>query len=176
MAFLSRAVQSSGNLWVSYMKALSRTLDFSYEESLVLTDEGRIILDRAKCRNLQAIRDLGCQYIWGEKGFLKDETRARYWYTVAADAGSTEAMWDVATMYLCGEGGDVDTERGLEYLRTAATGRRWAFGAELAAQLLVEIYQNGYYTTSDIAEAQKWQNIAKIQHRRYRGWKRKRAN
>ncbi len=159
------------------MKALSRTLDFSHEESLVLTDEGRIILDRAKRRNLQAIRDLGCQYIWGEKGFLKDESRARYWYTVAADAGHTEAMWDVATMYLCGEGGDVDIERGLEYLRTAATRRRWAFGAELAAQLLVEIYQNGYYNTmSDVAEAQKWRNIAKIQHKRYRGYKRKRAS
>ncbi len=81
----------SGNLWVSRMKALSRTLDFSYEESLILTDEGRIILDQAKCRNLQAIRDLGCQYIWGEEGFLKDESRARYWYTVAADAGHTGA-------------------------------------------------------------------------------------
>ncbi len=159
------------------MKALSRILDFSYEESFILTNEGKIILDRAKCRNLQAIRDLGCQYIWGEEGFLKDETRARYWYTVAADAGHTEAMWDVATMYLSGEGGDVDIERGLEYLRTAATRRRWAFGAEFAAQSLVEIYQNGYYsTTSDVAEAQKWQNIANIQHKRYRGYKRKRAS
>ena len=159
------------------MKALTHTLDFSCEESLVLTDEGRIILDRAKRRKLQAIRDLGCQYIWGEEGFPKDESRARYWYTVAADAGHTEAMWDVATMYLRGEGGDVDIERGLEYLRTAATGRRWAFGAELAAQLLIEIYQNGYYnTTSDVAEAQKWQNIAKIQHKRYRGYKRKRVS
>ena len=159
------------------MKALLRTLDFSYEESLMLTEKGRMILNHAKRRNLQTIRDLGCQYIWGEEGFPRDESRARYWYTVAADAGHTEAMWDVATMYLCGEGGDLDIERGLEYLRTAATRRRWAFGADTAAEFLVEIYQNGYYnTTSDVAESQKWQNIAKIQYKRYRGYKRKRAS
>lgn len=158
------------------MKALPRKLDFSYEESFMLTDKGRMILNQAKRRNLQAIRDLGCQYIWGEEGFPKDESRARYWYTAAADAGQTEAMWDVATMYLSGEGGVVGIDRGLEYLRTAATRRRWAFGADTAAQFLGEIYQNGYYNTaSDVAEAQKWQDIARIQHRRYRGWKKKTA-
>lgn len=167
---------SSGNLWVSSMKVLSRTLDFSYEESLMLTEKGRMILNHAKRRNLQAIRDLGCQYIWSDEGFPIDQSRARYWYTVAADAGHTEAMWDVATMYLSGEGGDVDIDRGLEYLRTAATRRRWTFGADSAAYELVEIYQNGYYNTkSNVSEAQKWKNVARIQHRRYRGWRRKTA-
>jgi hypothetical protein len=148
--------------------------DFSYEESLLLSDRGKSILSLAKKGHLQEIRDLGCQYIWGEEGFPQDENRARFWYTIAADGGHTEAMWDVSTMYFNGEGGLKDINKGIEYLRTAAQRKRWDCGVDEAAKLLAEIFEKGYYEQAiDLDEAKKWTDIGKLQDQRYRGWRRK---
>jgi TPR repeat protein len=173
---LMRSPLFSPRIWESerYMKVALHHLDFSVEELLPLTQLGRKTLERAKRGHPKAIRDLGCEYIWGEQGYPKDENRARHWYTIAADAGDTEAMWDVSGMYLCGQGGAKEIEKGLAYLRTAAVRRRWDLGVELSAQMLADIYQNGWYKQpQDFVEAQKWRDLAKLQYKRYRGWKRK---
>jgi hypothetical protein len=149
-------------------------LDFSFEDSLLLSDRGKSILELSKQGDLQGIRDLGCAYIWGEDGFPQDKNRARFWYTIAADAGNTEAMWDVSTMYFNGEGGLKNIDRGMKYLYTAAKRKRWSLGVEEAAELLAEIFEKGYYDRAiDLAEAKKWKNIGKLHNKRYRGWRRK---
>jgi TPR repeat protein len=92
---------------------------------LPLDDEGAEILNYAKSGDLHAIRNLGCAFIWGENGFPKDESRARHWYIVAARHGHYQAMWDVATMLLNGEGGPKDIEKGIQFLSRVSNKNRF---------------------------------------------------
>ncbi len=146
-------------------------LEFEY---LSLTCTGKKILEKAIKGDMQAQRDVGCLHIWGEEGFPKCEERARYYYTLAAEKGHCEAMWDVSTMYLNGEGGEPDIFRGLFYLKKAASRRRWDIGAENAASFLEYIYTEGLFgLDNDENQASYWSKVSKELHRKYRGWKRK---
>src|SRR5436190_448855 len=67
------------------------------------------------------------------------------WYPLAAEQGNLEAMWDVCHMLLDGEGGPPDVERGLRYMRTMARHRKWSYGGESSAELLLIYQRNGDY-------------------------------
>lgn len=121
----------------------------------------------------QAQRELGCQYWWGDEGLPKDVSLARHWYSLAAAQGHCEALYDLSTMLLEGEGGAKDVPAALDFLRRAALRRRWDPDAECAAKLLADIYRGGYFSvTPDAAEAERWEAIEREQERKHRGWRR----
>jgi TPR repeat protein len=139
------------------------------------------LLARAQHGDPHAQRGLGCAYWWGEDGFWwddeprlpKDYHQARYWYTLAAEQGYCQALWDVATMYLVGEGGPADVPRALAYLRRAASRRRWDFGADDAAWLLSHFYKEGHYGIAlDADQAAHWEQVEHDLQRKSRGWRR----
>ncbi len=155
------------------MKISTASFDFSFEDSLTLTPAKAELLRRAKFGLVDALRDLGCSYIWGDDGFPKDQQRARFWYLVAAENGHTEAMWDVATMCLEGEGGPKDVALALKLLKRAASRRRWGCGCESAASVLTQIYTEGLAGEPvDPEQAAIWRERSRMLHRKYRGWKR----
>ena len=132
------------------------------------------MLRRAERGDAQAQNDVGVSYIWGEEGFSRDEARARHWYYLAAEQGHHEAQWNVCEMLLYGQGGPVDVERGLQYLRRAALARRWFPFAVSAAETLIEIYRQGLHgQPANPSEVTRWQGVLKDQRRRERGQKRK---
>ena len=152
-----------------------QNLDFAFEESLPLDDEGAELLSCAKTGDLQAIRNLGCAFIWGENGFPKDVKFARNWYLIAANHGHDQAMWDVATMLLNGEGGPKDIEKGIQFLSNVSNRKRFTVYGISASEYLINIYEGSGLKNIDRDENQikHWEQRLK-EHKRYdRGWNRK---
>lgn len=138
------------------------------------TTDWRAHLALAQKGDVQAQRDLGCAYWHGEHGLPKNDHLSRHWYTMAAERGHAEAMYDVSTMYLNGEGGPADVPRALAYLRRAASQRRWDVGADSAARLLADIYERGHCgVTPDPGQATHWKTVEAELERKYRGWRRR---
>ena len=150
-------------------------LDFTFEDSLPLDHEGSELLSYAKTGDLQAIRNLGCAFIWGENGFPKDESRARIWYLIAANHGHYEAMWDVATMLLSGEGGPKDIEYGIQLLSRVSHRKRFTVYGISASEFLIDIYKGTALKGIDRDENQMkyWEERLKAHKRYLRGWNRK---
>jgi len=156
--------------WRGILKGKPGNWDFAFEDALELEERNLWIIGRAKHGSPQDLRDLACSYIWGDdpeypSGFPKNVARARYWYTIAAELGHPGAMWDVAGMWICGEGGPPDVERGLRYLRILA--QRPYTGdyhdGILAAKMLAELLSPGGQVpsiTPDSQEADYWRSLA----------------
>jgi TPR repeat protein len=56
----------------------------------------------------------------GEGGFPLDPHLARLWYSRAAERGHADAQFNYGLMLILGEGGPVDQDNGLEWIRRAA--------------------------------------------------------
>jgi hypothetical protein len=152
----------------------------SDDDGAPLVAEFQALRDKAEAGDPESQRDLGCAYVWGDdaiwgRGLVPhDLTLARHWYTLAAEQFHPQAMWDVNSMLLRGEGGPPDVERALRYLRILATRRRHVLYGEDAAQLLASFHQDGDFGLSqNPAEVEKWLRLAKDHRRFYRGYLRK---
>lgn len=157
------------------INAEKHNLDFTFEDSLPLDQEGAEILSYAKSGDLQAIRNLGCAFIWGENGFPKDESRARNWYLFTANNGHYEAMWDVATMLLNGEGGPKNIEKSIQLLSKVSNRKRFTVYGISASEYLISIY-NGIALKEidgDDNQIKHWEERLKAHRRYYKGWNRK---
>ena len=94
--------------------------------------------DAALGGNQEAMCRIGRFYITGELGF-KDESKGAEWYQKAADTGSVEALYILATLYRDGIGVEQDAEAASSYMFFAAMD-----GWEQAEIELKEMSDSGY--------------------------------
>lgn len=66
------------------------------------------MLKKARKRNAKAQLTSALNCIWGTDGFPVNQRQARIWYKKAALNGNPEAMFNLGTMLLNGEGGKKD--------------------------------------------------------------------
>ena len=124
------------------------------------------ILKKAREGNAKAQLTVALNYIWGSDGFTKNEKQARIWYKKAALNGNLEAMFNLGTMQLNGEGGKTDLVQGIEWIKRTANSKKKHIFSETAPKLLSEIYRHGYYGTKrDKEEAHCWNEIRKKRRR-----------
>ncbi len=103
-------------------------------------------------------RCVAVSYALGE-GVQKDESRARYWYRRAANAGDTTSMYDLGLMLVYGEGGPVDEQGGRVLLMESA--RK---GDGMAQKILAQAYMRGLWGFPvDSSLSQKWGDLAQAQ-------------
>ena len=62
------------------------------------------LLEKARKGNAWAQSELGRKYANGEKGFLKNYAKARYWFSKAAKQGDASAQDYLCTLYVNGQG------------------------------------------------------------------------
>ncbi|MBI5592667.1 MAG: sel1 repeat family protein [Deltaproteobacteria bacterium] len=119
------------------------------------------ILKNAREGNARAQLEAALSYIWGKNGFPVNERQARIWYKKASLSGNPEAMFNLGTMYLNGEGGVTDVATGIKWLKTSAASKKKHIYRAVAPQLLSEIYRCGLHGISvDSNEAAHWKTIA----------------
>ena len=120
------------------------------------------ILKKARGGNVKAQLAVALNYIWGSDGFPKNERQGRIWYKKAALRGNPEAMFNLGTMQLNGEGGKTDIKNGIEWLKAAATSKKKHIYSETAPKLLCDIFRNGHYgIEKDRNESAYWKQIYK---------------
>lgn len=118
------------------------------------------LLIKAREGNAKAQLTVALNYIWGVNGFPVSERSARIWYNKSALNGNAEAMFNLSTMLLRGEGGKTDIDSGMAWLKKAALSRQKHFYKETASRLLCEIYRHGYYSIqADLDEAGRWERL-----------------
>jgi hypothetical protein len=101
-------------------------------------DRGFALLNEsAQMGNVSAQYAVAAELAVGEH-VSRDPRSAAEWYARAADAGCAEAAYNLATMYIEGDGVPVDKERALELLEGAASA-----GELLALRALTEGYESG---------------------------------
>ena len=99
-----------------------------------------------------AMTDLGFMNEKGLGGFSPDDAKAANWYRRGADAGSSQAMVNLATFYVDGRGGlTKDYGKALDLCRQAAEGDN-----PNAMALLGYFYENGLGTSKDLTAARDW--------------------
>lgn len=116
-AWLERAAAKDHPGALYYLSGLGNTIDLGPPEDDV---HGRFLIRAAELGLPQAQRDLGCFYAIGEYGFPKDLVLGRIWYGRAAVQGHRDAQYNFGLMLLHGEGGPVEPDAGMEWLRRAA--------------------------------------------------------
>jgi TPR repeat protein len=89
-------------------------------------------------------------------GYIYDQSRyyteALHWYRQAAEAGNTEAIMSLATMYAAGEGTDPDPAAAGQWMRKAADS-----GEARAMMALASAYEHGQMGLSvDFEQAVHW--------------------
>jgi len=120
------------------------------------------ILKKAREGNANAQLTVALNYIWGSDGFPINQRQARIWYKKAALNGNPEAMFNLGTMQIDGEGGKADLTQGIEWLKKAANFKRKHTYSETAPKLLSEIYKHAYYgIEKDKKESDYWKAIYK---------------
>jgi hypothetical protein len=60
--------------------------------------------------------------LWNGDGVKEDQRRALSWYSKAAEGGSPEAAYELASVFFNGYPAEQDIEKGLQWLQTAARG------------------------------------------------------
>ena len=101
--------------------------------------------------------DLGACYATCSAGLLLVGTRSRRYYRMAADQGNVDAQYNLGSMYLDGESGDIDIEKGWELLRRAASCPYVVGSSESAAQSSSYIYGHGLDgVAAGLAGAERW--------------------
>ncbi|MBP6823367.1 MAG: lipid-A-disaccharide synthase [Acidobacteria bacterium] len=83
---------------------------------------------------------LGAFYATGNELFQKNEAEAVKWYSKAAEQANGEAQYNLATMYLNGEGTEKDVGKGILLLEQAV-----ANGYDYAADFLSDVYKDGHF-------------------------------
>ena len=74
----------------------------------------------AELGSVDAQRDLGCAYATGGHGDIPaDLVLARFWYGRAAKAGHADAQYNFGSMLLEGEGGPLEPDEGMKWIRRA---------------------------------------------------------
>jgi TPR repeat protein len=109
----------------------------------------------AKYGLVTAQYDLGTMYATG-LGTDPNALEAAKWIGRAAAAGHPEAQLDYAIMLFRGHGVKVDAKRGAEFFKRAAEK-----GLATAQNRLARCYTHGAGVAQDLAEAAKWNYIAK---------------
>jgi uncharacterized protein len=118
------------------------------------------ILKKAREGDAKAQLTVALSYIWGSDGFTKNERQARIWYKKAALNGNLEAMFNLGTMQLNGEGGTTDPAQAMEWIKKAANSKKEHIFSETAPKLLSQIYRHGYYgIEKNKEEAHHWNEI-----------------
>jgi uncharacterized protein len=116
------------------------------------SERDALLLRAGELGSLEAQRDLGAFYATGDWTHPRDLMRAAEWYRLAAERGHSDAQYNLGFMYLLGEGVPADVEKGLWWLRQAAS-----LGDFSAFRLLADIYRHGYYgVLANNAEADHW--------------------
>lgn len=147
--------------WPDSQKWLSKAAEQNHPDALYylsvapsdvssesIAARNKLLRRAAELGCVHAQRDLGCLLCVGETdetGFQKDEVEGRKWYLKAARAGHADAQYNVGLMMLSGEGGDVDIAEGLNWLHKSASSDDYDPSSESAAQVLADIYENGYF-------------------------------
>lgn len=122
----------------------------------------KAILKRAREGSTKAQLTVALNYVWGNDGFPVNPRQARIWYKKAALNGNPEAMFNLGTMQLNGEGGKTDIRKDIEWLRKAGNSKKKHIYSETAPKLLSEIYTRGYYgIEKDKEEADYWKEKSK---------------
>ena len=122
------------------------------------------ILRKAREGNVKAQLKAALSYIWGTNGFSVNERQARIWYKKASLNGNPEAMFNLGTMCLHGDGGKIDIRKGIDWLRKSAISKKKHIYSETAPKLLSEIYRHGYFgLEKNKKEADYWNEIRKKQ-------------
>jgi TPR repeat protein len=120
----------------------------------------RDILRKASKGNAKVQLNVALNYIWGSDGFSINKRKARIWYKKSALNGNPEAMFNLGTMQLHGEGGKTDLTQGLRWLKKAGNSKKKHIYLVAAPKLLSEIYRHGYYgIEKDTKEAHYWTAI-----------------
>lgn len=103
-------------------------------------------------------RYVAASYALGE-GIKKDERLARKWYARAAQAGDMTSDYDLALMFLYGEGGPVEIEKGKILLESVANK-----GQPSAQKVLAYFYRDGLYSfPKDEQKYVHWKKLAELQ-------------
>jgi len=128
----------------------------------IVNHKMRDILKKAREGNARAQLAVALNYIWGSDSFKQNQRQARIWYKKAAINGNPEAMFNLGTMQINGEGGKTDIQKGIEWIRKSATSKRKNIFSETAPKLLSEIYRHGHYgIEKDKKEADYWKEKTK---------------
>ncbi len=114
-----------------------------------------LLLRAAELGSLQAQRDLAVCYIWGEDGYEKNFTRARFWYRLAALGGHTESQVACGSMMMRGDGGETLRAEGLSFLEAATNGSDRG-DAEAAFGELINIFDGCYGLEAEPERAAEW--------------------
>lgn len=123
-----------------------------------LSDSERVnLLIRAgELGSVRAQRDLGAFYATGDWAGPKSEVEAIKWYTKAAQVGNSDAQYNLAFMFLKGEGVPQNSVEGIAWLRKAAEQ-----GHDQANRLLADIYRTGLFgVNKDSDQAQYWETAS----------------
>lgn len=105
-----------------------------------------------------AQRDIGCAYATGQKGFKKNQIKAREWYRKAAEQGEPNAQYNLGLMLLNGEGGAKNIHEGIKWLELSAENSQ--IKVMEAVKLLSEIYNLGLYEIpKNKNESEYWKKV-----------------
>jgi hypothetical protein len=102
----------------------------------------------------EAAFPIGCAYCHGEKGAETDYTKALMWFNKVIEEGThgvDNAYFELAFMYLEGEGVAKNTTKAIEYFELAANN-----GFAYAATMLGETYRRGEHVPVDMEKSVFW--------------------
>ena len=81
----------------------------------------------------------------------RDEIEARYWYLQAVKQGYLDSKWNLGTMFIGGDGGPKDVEKGMFLIEQAAAEMQCS-----ACSFLGNIYEAGEYGKEADAELSRY--------------------
>lgn len=84
-----------------------------------MTSDFKSILAKAKTGDVNAMRELGCMYRFGD-GVEKNIKNAIYCYQKTAKLNDVESQFNLGYIYFSGEGVEADLKKGLGWLQKAA--------------------------------------------------------
>ncbi len=120
------------------------------------------ILKKAREGDTKAQLTAALNYVWGNGGFPVNPRQARIWYKKAALNGNPEAMFNLGTMQLNGEGGKTNIREGIEWIRKCAQSKKKHIYVATAPKLVSEILSHGHYgIEKDTREADYWKGVYK---------------
>jgi TPR repeat protein len=161
--WLKKAAKKDHPEALYYLSHISDDNDFGPP---VKKTKWKYLFKAAKLGSVEAQRDLGCYYFWGEDGIEKNDNLSRKWYKRAAKNGHTDAQYNLGLMLLDGEGGSVNIKKGLKWLKRAANNKNIHPMSKCAAGVLAQIYDNGYFgIPKDRIKFRKWEKRKKVLER-----------
>ncbi len=100
---------------------------------------------------------LGVAYVTRDSGLPLDAAKTREWYMRAAEQDNADALCNLGLMWLDGEGGAIDTLRGISLLKQVTLLGERSAQSKFAASILTEIYEKGLNEVlPDVQAAEQW--------------------